>query len=139
MKRLWIPLVVLLVLTTGGFTVSRLHGIFGSEKSLSYGDTTKDKGTPADAKHMKYEVFGPPGTPALVSYFGEDGNPKHENVILPWSLEFPISAEGDIGSVAAQGESSTIGCRITMGGVVKSEESATHEVSTFVSCLLKAS
>ena len=42
LKRLWIPLVVLVVIGVGGMTVSRLHGIFGSEKSLSYADTRVD-------------------------------------------------------------------------------------------------
>lgn len=138
LKRLWIPLVVIAVLAAGGLTVSRLHGIFGSEKSVSYGDTKNDKGKPFNPKHMKYEIFGPPGTTAQISYFDEDANPKHEDVTLPWSLEFPISAAAGIGSIAAQGNSDTIGCRISVDGVVKAENTTTHEVSSFVSCLLKA-
>src|ERR1700722_10645967 len=31
LKRLWIPLVLLVVICAGGFTVARLHGAFGSE------------------------------------------------------------------------------------------------------------
>lgn len=138
LKRLWIPLVVIAVLAAGGLTVSRLHGIFGSEKSLSYGDTKNDKGKPYNPKKMKYEIFGPPGTAAQISYFDENGEPVHQDVTLPWSLEFPISAAAGIGSIAAQGDSDTIGCRIIVDGVVKAEETTTHEVSSFVSCLLKA-
>jgi hypothetical protein len=136
--RLWIPLVVIAVLAAGGLTVSRLHGIFGSDKPLSYGDTKNDKGKPYNPKHMKYEVFGPPGTTAQISYFDANGDPQHQDVTLPWSLEFPISAAAGIGSIAAQGDSPTIGCRITVDGVVKSENTTTHEVSSFVSCLLKS-
>lgn len=138
LSRLWIPLVVIAVLAAGGLTVSRLHNIFGNEKSLSYGDTKNEKSKPYNPKHMKYEVFGPPGTTAQISYFDENGDPQHQNVTLPWSLEFPISAAAGIGSIAAQGDSPTIGCRITIDGVVKSENTTTHEVSSFVSCLLKA-
>lgn len=138
LKRLWIPLVVIAVLAAGGLTVSRLHGIFGSEKSLSYGDTKNDKGKPYNPKKMKYEIFGPPGTKAQISYFDEEGNPVHTETTLPWSLEFPISAAAGIGSIAAQGDSDTIGCRITVDGEVKAENTTTHEVSSFVSCLLKA-
>ncbi|PND54910.1 hypothetical protein CRM90_25445 [Mycobacterium sp. ENV421] len=138
MRRLWIPLVVIAVLAAGGLTVSRLHGIFGSEKTLSYGDTKNEKAKPFNPKHMKYEVFGPPGTPAQVSYFDADANPVHQDVTLPWSLEFPISAAAGIGSIAAQGDSDTIGCRISIDGEVKDEKTTTHEVSSFVSCLLKA-
>jgi hypothetical protein len=138
LSRLWIPLVVVAVVAAGGLTVSRLHGIFGSEKSLSYGDTKNDKGKPYNPKRMKYEVFGPPGTAAQVSYFDENGDPQHQDVTLPWSVDFPISAAAGIGSIAAQADSDTIGCRITVDGVVKAEKTATHEVSSFVSCLLKA-
>ena len=138
LKRLWIPLVVVAVLAAGGLTVSRLHGIFGNEQALSYGDTKNDKGKPYNPKKMKYEVFGPPGTSAQISYFDENGNPVHTDATLPWSLEFPISAAAGIGSIAAQGNSETIGCRITVDGEVKAENTSTHEVSSFVSCLLKA-
>jgi hypothetical protein len=138
LKRVWIPLIVIAVLAAGGLTVSRLHGIFGSEKTVTYGDTKNEKGKPFNPKKMKYEIFGPPGTSAQISYFDEEGNPVHTDATLPWSLEFPISAAAGIGSIAAQGNSDTIGCRITVDGEVKDEKTATHEVSSFVSCLLKA-
>ena len=44
--RVWIPLVVFAVLAGGGLTVSRLHGIFGNDTSLTYSDTKNDKGKP---------------------------------------------------------------------------------------------
>ena len=138
LKQLWIPLVVVAVLAAGALTVSRLHGIFGTDNSLTYGDTKSDKGKPYNPKKMKYEIFGPPGTPAQISYFDESGDPVHADVTLPWSLEFPVSAAAGIGSIAAQGDSETIGCRITVDGVVKADNTTTHEVSSFVSCLLKA-
>src|SRR5208337_4441959 len=69
LRRLWVPLVILVVVVAGGFTVSRLHGIFGSEKQLSYADTRVDQGKPFNPKHLRYEVFGAPGTVADISYF----------------------------------------------------------------------
>ncbi len=42
-----------------------------------------------------------------------------------------------VGSIAAQGDSDSIGCRILVDGVVKAEK-ITHEVSAFTFCLLKA-
>ena len=41
LKRLWIPLLVLVVAVAGGFTVSRLHGIFGSDNRPAYADTKR--------------------------------------------------------------------------------------------------
>lgn len=138
LRRLWIPMVVLVVIAAGGLTVSRLHGLFGSEKSPSYADTRVDN-KPYNPQHLRYEVFGPPGTVALISYFDENGAPQHvDGVSLPWSLEFAVTAATGMGSVAAQGDSDSIGCRIVLDGVVKAEN-ATHEVSAFTSCMLKAS
>ena len=137
LRRLWIPVVVLAVIGAGGLTVSRLHGIFGSENRPSYGDTKVDT-TPSNPKHLRYEIFGPPGTAADISYFDSNGDPQHlDGVNLPWSLEFAITAAASIGSIAAQGDSDSIGCRIIVDGVVKAEK-ITHEVSAFTSCLLKA-
>jgi Mycobacterium membrane protein len=138
LRRLWIPLVVLAVIGAGGLTVSRLHGIFGSEKQMSYADTRTDNTKPSNPKHLRYEIFGPPGTVADISYFGGTGDPQHiDGVNLPWSLEFAITGAASIGSIAAQGDSDSIGCRIIVDGVVKTEK-VTHDVSAFVACLLKA-
>ena len=138
LRRLWIPLVVLVVIGAGGFTVSRLHGIFGSENRLPYADTRVDDTKPFNPKHLRYEIFGPPGTVADISYFGDKGDPEHaDGVSLPWSLEFPITTAAGIGSIAAQGNNDSIGCRILVDGVVK-DEKITHEVSAFVACLLKS-
>lgn len=76
LKRVWIPLVLLVVICAGGFTVARLHGAFGSEKHVSYADTGKDDAKPFNPKHLTYEVFGPPGTVADISYFDDNGDPQ---------------------------------------------------------------
>lgn len=139
LRRLWIPLVVLIVVAAGGFTVSRLHGIFGSDNSLAYGDTADDQAQPVNPKILKYEIFGPPGTVAQISFFNENGDPQFlDGVPLPWSFEFPITGAAGVGSIAAQGDSETLGCRILVDDVVKAEKIAAHEASTFTACLLKA-
>lgn len=138
LRRLWIPIVIFVVVAAGGLTVSRLHGLFGAEKSPSYADTRVDN-KPYNPQHLRYEVFGPPGTVALISYFDGDGAPQHvAGVSLPWSSEFAVTAATGIGSVSAQGDTDSIGCRILLDGVVKAEK-ITHEVSAFTSCMLKAS
>lgn len=139
LRRLWVPLVILVVIGAGGFTVSRLHGIFGSDKLPTYTDTKKDEAKPYNPKHVRYEVFGPPGTLAEISYFDGDGDPQRIKAVpLPWSLEFPIGAATTVVDVAAQDDADTIGCRILVDGVVKAEKTTQHEVSSFASCTLKA-
>jgi len=135
--RLWIPLVVLAVIAAGAVAVSRLQGVFGSENADTYAGTTEQV-TTLDPKYLRYEIFGPPGTVAQISFFNADGDPEFiEGVSLPWSLEFPITTTGGIGSIAAQGDAYSIGCRITVDNVVQSEK-ITEGVSAFTSCLLKA-
>jgi hypothetical protein len=133
----WIPLVILVVIAAGGLTVSRLHGVFGSEKRTSYADTRIDDAKPYIPKHVTYEVFGPPGTVAEISFFDPNGDPQHVKVQLPWSLEFPITQATTAASIVAQGDSDSIGCRISVDGVVKAEKT-THEVQAFTYCMLKS-
>ena len=138
LRRLWIPLVILIVVVAGAFAVTRLHGIFGSEKDLGYGDTKSDESKPFNPKHLRYEIFGAPGTKAQISYFDENGDPQYlDGESLPWSVEFPITTATGVGSIAAQGDSDTIGCRILIDDQVKSEK-IVNQVSAFTSCLLKA-
>lgn len=139
LKRLWIPLVALAVIGAGTWSVSQLHGIFGSDHSLRYGDTRSDGAAPVvNSKQLRYEVFGPPGTTADISYFDANGDPQYlERVPVPWSLDFPITTATGIGSVAAQGDSDSLGCRLLVDGVVKTEK-VKNAVSAFTSCLLKA-
>jgi Mycobacterium membrane protein len=126
------------VIVAGGLSVSRLHGIFGSEKHLSYADTRIEDAAPFNPKHLKYEVFGPPGTVADINYFDVDANPQLvQGASLPWSLDIATTKATAVGSIVAQGDSDSIGCRILVDGVVKAEK-ITHEVNAFTYCLLKA-
>ncbi len=131
-------LVVLVVIGAGGFTVSRLHGIFGSEKPQSYADTEINDTKPFNPKHLTYEVFGPPGTVATISYFDVNGEPQHvEEASLPWSLQFEITTATAGGTIVAQGDSDSIGCRIIVDDEVKAER-ISNQVNAFTSCLLKS-
>lgn len=137
-KRLWIVLVILAVIGGGGLTVRRLHGMFGSENRLSYAGTRTDDTKPANPQHMRYEVFGPPGTLAGISYFDANGDLQIiKDTPLPWSLEFTVTPATAGGNIVAQGDSDSIGCRIVVDGVVK-EEKITHAVSAFTFCRQKS-
>lgn len=117
--------------------MSRLHGIFGSEQRTSYADTKAADSKPFDPKQMVYEVFGPPGTVANISYFDQDTEPQYiTDVSLPWRLQFDIGDATAMGSLMAQGDSDKLGCRITVDGEVKAEK-ISDNVNAFTSCLLK--
>lgn len=138
LKRLWIPLVIVVVLLAGGFTVMRLHGVFGSQVRPAYADTELEERKPYDPKQLVYEVFGPPGTVANISYFDVDAEPQFvENASLPWSLKFPMTEATAMVNVIAQGDTDRIGCRITVDNKVKAERVGEGE-KAFTYCLLKA-
>jgi hypothetical protein len=125
------------VVGAGGWTVSRLHGVFGTEKRPLYADAKVSDTKPFNPKHMTYEVFGPPGTVANISYFDVNADPRRVvGARLPWSVEFASTEATAVGSVVAQGTSDSLGCRILVDGVIKAQK-ITNEVSAFTSCKLK--
>jgi hypothetical protein len=137
LERAWIPLVIAVVVGLGGFTVWRIHGIFGSEKRPSYSDTATDDNKPFNPKRLTYEVFGPPGTVADISYFDVNADPQRvDGAKLPWTMKLTTKAASVMGNIVAQGNSDTIGCRIVVDDVVKAEK-ISHEVNAFTFCVLK--
>lgn len=137
LQRSWIPLVIVVVVVLGGFTVWRIHGIFGSEKRPSYSDSATDDSKPFNPKQLTYEVFGPPGTVADISYFDVNADPQRvDGAKLPWTLKLTTKAAAVMGNIVAQGNSNSLGCRIIVDGVVKAEK-ISHEVNAFTYCVLK--
>ena len=137
LERFWIPLVIVLVVGAGALSVGRIHGIFGSEKRPSYADSANSDTKPFNPKHLTYEVFGPPGTVADISYFDVDGDPKRvDGATLPWTLPLTTTSPAVMGNIVAQGNSNSIGCRIWVDGAVKAEK-ISDETNAFTYCVLK--
>jgi hypothetical protein len=137
LPRLWIPLVVLVVIACGGFVVSRVHGIFGAEERPSYADGQVGSTESFNPKQVVYEVFGPAGTVADISYFDVNSQPQQvDGASLPWSLKITTASPSVVGSVVAQGDSDSIGCRIVVNGEVEAER-ISNAVNAFTHCLVK--
>jgi hypothetical protein len=133
LKRVWIPLVVLAVIACGGFAGSRGSG---SEKPGGYSNSTVTD-TAFGPKSMVYEVFGPVGMVADISYFDLDSDPHRvDRARLPWSLQITANVPAVMGNVVAQGDSNSIGCRIVVNGQVKAER-ISNEVNAYTHCLVK--
>lgn len=136
--RTWIPLVILVVVIVGGFTVHRIRGFFGSENRPSYSDTNLENSKPFNPKHLTYEIFGPPGTVADISYFDVNSEPQRvDGAVLPWSLHITTNDAAVMGNIVAQGNSDSIGCRITVDGKVRAER-VSSEVNAYTYCLVKS-
>ena len=138
LKKAWMPLVILAVAATATFTVERLHGVFGKTETTRPGSGLANDPEPFDPKTVVYEIFGPPGSVATVNYLNLDAEPQiARDVVLPWSVTLTTTAPAAAANIVAQGNSDTIGCRITVDGEVKDERVSTG-VSAQTFCIVKS-
>ena len=139
LKRGWIPLLIVVVVAIAGFTVYRVRGVFGSNNETTRaGAGLANDPKPFDPKRVTYEIFGPEGTVATINYLDLDAQPREvKDTTLPWSLTMTTTAPAASANVVAQGDSDTIGCRITVNGEVKDEKSS-DEVDAQTFCLVKS-
>jgi Mycobacterium membrane protein len=136
--RTWIPVVILAVVFVGGFTVYRVRSFFASDKRESYSDSALGASKPFNPKRLTYEVFGAPGTVADISYFDVNSDPQRvDGAPLPWTLHMTTNQAAVLGNLIAQGDSDSIGCRITVDDVVKAER-ISNEVNAYTFCVVKS-
>jgi MFS family permease len=136
-KRGWIPMVMVVVVAVAALTVVRLHGVFGS-RMYTPADGNADAIIQFNPKHVLLEIFGAPGTVADINYLDEQVQPQHLGAVtLPWSFEIVTTLTSVIANVIAQGNTDSIGCRITVNGVVRDQESA-ESYHAQTSCLVKS-
>lgn len=138
LRRWWMVLVALAVIAGTGSAVYRLHGIFGSDHDVSAGGALPNEAVSLNPKHVLIEVFGDPGTQATVSYVDIDAQPQRvDDAPLPWSYDVTTTQPGVFVNVVAQGDSASLGCRITIDGEIKDERIVnTHNAYTY--CLEKS-
>jgi hypothetical protein len=136
-RRAWIPLVLLVVLTVSGFGVVRLHRIFGSQ-DLNAGAGAGIQIVQFNPKVVTYEVFGPTGTTASINYWDAEANTHQVNgAPLPWSYTISTTLPAVSANIMAQGDGDQIGCRITVDGVVR-EEKTVDGLNAQTFCLVKS-
>ena len=135
-KQLWIPLVLVVVLAISGLVVSRLHGMFASE-DLNANAGAGIEIVQFNPKVMVYDVYGPPGTTAQISYFDPDANVHLVTVPLPRSVTLSTTLPTVSANLMARSDGDEIGCRVTVNGVVREEKSA-NGVNAQTYCLVKS-
>ncbi|BBX02290.1 hypothetical protein BST36_09270 [Mycolicibacterium moriokaense] len=136
-KKVWIPLVILLVVVVAGFTVHRVRTFFGQDGIIVTPKVFADDPEPFDPKVVKYEIFGN-GSYADINYLDLDAKPQRiDGASLPWSLTLQTTAPSAAPNIVAQGDGSTITCRITVDDEVKDERTSTGlNAQTF--CFVKS-
>jgi hypothetical protein len=132
-------LVAVLVVAAAAFCVYRLHGIFGSHHGASNAGGGANDIVPFNPKRVLLEVFGAPGTVATINYLDVNAQPHRvDGTSLPWSYTIVTTEPAVFANVVAQGNSDSIGCRITVNGVVKAERTV-NEYNAYTFCLDKSS
>jgi hypothetical protein len=136
-KRAWIPLVIVVVVAIAGFTVDRIRGFFGAEGIIVTPRVFAEDPEPFDPKVVKYEVFGD-GSFANINYLDLDAKPQRlDGMALPWSLTLQTTAPSAAPNIVAQGDSSSVTCRITVDDEVKDERTATG-VNALTYCFVRS-
>jgi hypothetical protein len=131
-------LIAVAVVATTGFAVYRLHGIFGSNNVVSRPSADSLENSTYNPKRVLFEVFGTPGTVATINYLDKDAQPQRvDNATLPWSQTLTTTDPTLFADLRAQGDGTSIGCRITVNGIVKDERSS-NNVNGYIACLDKS-
>ena len=135
-KKVWIPLLLIVVLAVSGLVVSRLHKMFASQ-NLNANAGAGIEIVQFNPKILVYNVYGPPGTTAQISYFDPDANVHSINAPLPWTVTLSTTLPAVSASLMAQSDSDEIGCRVTVNGTVREEQSA-NGINAQTYCLVKS-
>ena len=136
LKRVWIPLLLIIVLAVSGLVVSRLHKVFASQ-DLNAGAGAGIEIVQFNPKVMVYDVYGAPGTSAQISYFDTDANVHQLTAPLPWSITLSTTLPTVSANLMARTDGDQIGCRVTVNGTVREEQSA-DGVNAQTYCLVKS-
>ena len=136
LKRVWLPLLIVVAVTVGALSVTFLRSVFGSDGAVvtPIGSDTAESFNP---KVVTYEVFGS-GSTAIINYTDLNGLPQRTGeVSLPWSVKLETTLPSVMPNLVAQGNGQSIGCRVVVDDVVKDERTA-EGVNAATYCLVKA-
>lgn len=136
LKRIWIPIVLIVVLAVSGLVVSRLHRMFASQ-DLNAGAGAGIEIIQFNPKVMVYDVYGTPGSTAQISYFDPEARVHTITAPLPWSVTLSTTLPAVSASLMARTDGDEIGCRVTVNGTVREEQSA-DGVNAQTYCLVKS-
>lgn len=115
-------IVAAVVIAVAAFSVNRLHGVFGTHVNTSTPGGGANEIVAFNPKTVLLEVFGVPGATARISYTDVHAQPQHvEATSLPWAYQDTTTTPAVIANIMAQSDGGSLGCRITIDGVVKVE------------------
>lgn len=134
--RIWLPVLIVVAATVGGYTVANVRTVFGSNPVIVVPESS-DSAKSFNPKIVTYEVFGT-GSTAVVNYLDLNGKPQRvPDATLPWSLTLRTTTPAVTPNIIAQSDGHAITCRVTVDNEVKDERTVTGaDAETF--CLVKS-
>lgn len=127
---------LVVVLAISGLVVSRLHKMFASE-DLNANAGTGIEIVQFNPKVVIYDVYGPPGSTAQISYLDPEAEVHTVTTPLPWSVTLSTTLPSVSANLMARADGDQIGCRVTVNGVVREEQSA-DGINAQTYCLVKS-
>jgi hypothetical protein len=136
-KKLWIPLLLVVVVALGAYAVLRIRST--GVNATATADAANDNTVRFNPKRITYEVTGSGGGVNL-DYLDENGQPHRVDAApLPWSFTIVTTLPSMSANIVAQGDNgiSDLRCRVIVDGQVRDERS-TVDYKPFIYCLVKS-
>jgi hypothetical protein len=130
------PLVAVVALALGSVCMWKVHQFSAPGPVI----TVNGPAAPPEfnLKRLTYELFGSVGEGGMLVWVDIDGHPHQVSLTtLPWSHTETTTLTVVSGSVSAQVHGGQVGCRMLVNGVVRAEQSDTHQ-DAHVFCLVKS-
>jgi hypothetical protein len=130
------PLVAVVALAVGGVGMWKVHQFSAPGPVI----TVNTPAAPPEfsPKELTYELFGSVGDGGMLVWVDIDGHPHQVNLTtLPWSHTETTTLTVVSGSISAQVHGGQVGCRLLVDGVLRAEQSDTHQ-DAHVFCLVKS-
>ncbi|MEU9805099.1 MmpS family transport accessory protein [Mycobacterium sp. NPDC050853] len=124
MRKVWVYLVVLAVLTVAAAFILKLRWSEIPDEAVGTVSRLPALGSLTE-RTIQYEAIGPDGTPATVSYLDDNGHNQNVGTVLPWQEALRTVEPSLVTSMVVQSNASGVGCRITVNGQVRDEQVAT--------------
>ncbi|WP_218162018.1 MmpS family transport accessory protein [Mycobacterium malmoense] len=139
-KRVWMPLLLVVVIALGAYTVVRIRDTFGAHGAVTGGEGNADNTKPFNPKHITYEITGAPSGTVNVNYLDENGQPHLVDAApLPWSFTIVTTLPSMSANIVAQGSTDVdaLRCRVIVDGQVR-DDRKTNDYQPFIYCLVKS-
>ena len=140
LRRVWMPLLLVVVISLGAYSVVRIRDTFGANAAVASRDGNADNTKPFNPKHITYEITGGPGGSVDVNYLDEDGQPHLvDSAPLPWSFTVVTTLPSMSANIVAQGSTAVdaLRCRVIVDGQVR-DDRRSDDYQPFIYCLVKS-